>query len=537
MDPISYNLARRAIKKPTPPYSAIVCKDGSTVWAEDAYGKTIASGEAGVDDASVIQSAIDSVPEEGGKVFIAPGTYQCVRDSGAQIYLKSYVWLVGAGKDSTRLIINRANGAGKGDGISISDTVGARLIGIWVDAKTYDQCAAIVGSNVSDFVAYDCRFENLDNIFAVYFAGPRGADDSYVDNETLDKNNKLINCEIYGEHTGDVLSWSFQMDSEITGCKIYGRVALYKGKNVNFHHNVIYGSPNQGIWITGKCYNIHINNNIIRDTAGMAIKNTDDIYGLKVSNNIIYRAQAGIQLNDYVEGSVSDNYIFSTKLGAITVNCSGILKVANNIAMNCNRDNKHWYDDGSIFGISGQRDLFLEFRNNIAYDLNTNGAPLTISLGNEEPRAEVIFEGNIFNRTNSFHGGNHPSLGNKANSELYIIAKDYLAKYKMGRNYAFTDTEPEKVLLKTGYENSGTAPLSGDGSTTDFEIGAHGLAITDPSKIAVKVTPVSSDAIAASPCVGYVDPADNTKIRVKFASAPASGADNVKIVWEAQVIS
>ncbi|RLF91854.1 hypothetical protein DRN52_08760, partial [Thermococci archaeon] len=38
-------------------FSAIVCKDGSTVWAEDASGKTIASGEAGVDDASVIQSA------------------------------------------------------------------------------------------------------------------------------------------------------------------------------------------------------------------------------------------------------------------------------------------------------------------------------------------------------------------------------------------------------------------------------------------------------------------------------------------------
>jgi len=37
--------------------------------------------------------------------------------------------------------------------------------------------------------------------------------------------------------------------------------------------------------------------------------------------------------------------------------------------------------------------------------------------------------------------------------------------------------------------------------------------------------------------VGYVDPADNTKIRVKFSSAPASGADNVQIVWHAEVIS
>jgi len=84
-------------------------------------------------------------------------------------------------------------------------------------------------------------------------------------------------------------------------------------------------------------------------------------------------------------------------------------------------------------------------------------------------------------------------------------------------------------------KNSGVATFSGDGSATDFEIGAHGLATTDPEKIVVKVTPVSDDAIAASPCVGYVDPADNTKIRVKFASAPASGTDNVKIKWYAWV--
>jgi len=84
-------------------------------------------------------------------------------------------------------------------------------------------------------------------------------------------------------------------------------------------------------------------------------------------------------------------------------------------------------------------------------------------------------------------------------------------------------------------ENSGVVAFSGDGSTSDFEIGTHGLAITDPEKIVVKITPISSDAITASPCIGYVDPADNTKIRVKFASAPASGADNVKIKWSAWV--
>jgi len=102
----------------------------------------------------------------------------------------------------------------------------------------------------------------------------------------------------------------------------------------------------------------------------------------------------------------------------------------------------------------------------------------------------------------------------------------------------FGSTGHLKIHHNFGYvtENGGTATFSGDGSTTDFLIGDHGLAVTDPTKIVVKITPVSSDAIAASPCVGYVDTSDNTKIRVKFASPPASGTDNVQIAWEAQVV-
>jgi len=39
-------------EKPVPPYSAIVYKEGDEVRAEDWKGRKIASGEAGLDDAS-----------------------------------------------------------------------------------------------------------------------------------------------------------------------------------------------------------------------------------------------------------------------------------------------------------------------------------------------------------------------------------------------------------------------------------------------------------------------------------------------------
>ena len=52
-------------------YSAIVYKDGSSIYAEDANGTTIAEGEAGEDDASVIQNAIN----QRGCVFIRRAGY------------------------------------------------------------------------------------------------------------------------------------------------------------------------------------------------------------------------------------------------------------------------------------------------------------------------------------------------------------------------------------------------------------------------------------------------------------------------------
>ena len=53
------------------PYSAIIYKDDIGVYARDSNGNIIAQGAAGIDDASVIQSAID----RGGFIFIAGGTY------------------------------------------------------------------------------------------------------------------------------------------------------------------------------------------------------------------------------------------------------------------------------------------------------------------------------------------------------------------------------------------------------------------------------------------------------------------------------
>ena len=82
--------ARRAMGD----YSAIVKVQETDVWAENEYGGMIAEGEAGVDDAKVIQKAVDYVHSKGGgEVKIREGTYKCL----TTIIGKDCVDLIGSG--------------------------------------------------------------------------------------------------------------------------------------------------------------------------------------------------------------------------------------------------------------------------------------------------------------------------------------------------------------------------------------------------------------------------------------------------------
>jgi len=80
--------ARRAMGA----YSAIVKVQETDVWAEDEYGKTIADGEAGVDDASVLQSALNNISSSGGAVWIAD-----VLTLTAKVTVPANVVLIGRG--------------------------------------------------------------------------------------------------------------------------------------------------------------------------------------------------------------------------------------------------------------------------------------------------------------------------------------------------------------------------------------------------------------------------------------------------------
>ena len=75
-------------------YTVIVYKDNDTIYAKEADGDIIMQQGAGIDDRAVIQSAINALPTEGGRVILGEGTF--ILNSPVSIQ-RDYVILEGQG--------------------------------------------------------------------------------------------------------------------------------------------------------------------------------------------------------------------------------------------------------------------------------------------------------------------------------------------------------------------------------------------------------------------------------------------------------
>ena len=513
----TYDPVMKDWKKKVAPYSAIVCKDGSTVWAEDASRKTIASGEAGVDDASVIQSAVNAISE--GKILIRKGTYKITQkiscpagiffeSEGAELDLSGLndvTFEFGSDAETADLKLTGMRGFKVSASSANSNTLLVKASQISrgfllekIMHKDLNNLAEIRGA-CYDATIRDCWGYDLKGVW-IKLVTLDIDDVAYKPNAT-----EIINCELSNRWSNpggrgiEVLS-----SNEDTSTGAVGTVKI---------HNCWIEAVNVGIYSEGK-NTIISNNNIAAVDKGIHInvKQIDGIYMKNsgeaaeiIGNYINVRADAyGIYLDGASRGHIIVGNWFEYLLGT-AIYCANnhrlriignYISFGSDAAVGFSGTTCHSQIEGNIFigNVASPRGT----------GINTDGYYITI-------------EGNGF-------------VGLK-----YSINAPSLNGVREEGNIFYGNTNDP--LLGTKYRNSGSKTFSGDGSTTDFSIGAHGLVTTDPSKIAIKVTPASSDAIAASPCVGYVDPADNTKIRVKFSSAPASGSENVKIVWYAEVVS
>jgi len=484
-------------EKPVPPYSAIVYKEGDEVRAEDRKGRKIASGASGVDDASVIQSAIDSVANAGGgKVFIRAGTYiiPSIPEGSWAIIVESGIEVIGEGEAT---IIRLA------DGLSVSSESGAvrlksnsAIYNLILDGnkdavsgdlnglELIGSHSKAIGVHVKGWTKYGIRPLNSEGILIHECIGESCGWSNFMAGNI--KNSIISNCIAFNAgHSGISLDI-------LDGCTIIGNTCYentYCGirlgedsKRSTVTGNVCYGNSGPGIRLHGPVSRCLISGNVCLENEFVGIGLDGESHYNVISNNFCLRNKKGIRLeaashNIIVGNLLMENYATADPSGEHVL-----------LAKDCHYN----FITGNILRIGeGERQT--------AYGIY-------ISSSTPASTNNRIFDNDLYD-----------------SAALQII-------YDGGEN----------TIIRGNFgwitENSGTQTFDGDGSTKDFPIGAHGLVITDPSKIVVKVSPVSQDAIDASPCVGYVDPNDHTKIRVKFDSAPASGSDNVKITWEAIVI-
>ncbi len=142
-------------------------------------------------------------------------------------------------------------------------------------------------------------------------------------------------------------------------------------------------------------------------------------------------------------------------------------------------------------------------------------------------------------------------IGNYLSSDVYVVSgvglvNNNLIMMNVSENAKYTNAAlpTSNVIgsLTPGGDKTSNrmiVTLSGDGTTTDFLAGTHGLAswavaVPRSDEIVAVATPISQDAINSAPITAYLsdEDADNIKesVRVKFATAPPAGTDNIKIV-------
>jgi len=514
---------------PTEAYDYIIFNDGDYVLAKN--GRTGKIEFEDTDATSVMWSVGDAL-NDGGKIYLSKGTY-LIREP--VVFTDKKIVVTGAGKDMTKLkaIENYA----------LDDERRGVISGTYLIIKD---------------LTIDCN-----NMFAVGTGLLRSSAERLVV-----ENVKVLNYTDYGisfDHYQGVgyLDHVIIRDTEIVGDGNNEAILGTYTKRLILDN--IYIEANKPMWLA----DIHT---IFAKRVNAKIKN----WGLTFRGRRIYVDDIYVErATDTTKKELlifQSNFAHSEEYSNTVIEAGKIIVVNPYSDVEAHLEIQPYSDtcyieeavfdqiilDGAILNLSAGNDTHSKVERLYASTLITKNVNFGLINGIRVVNVDthlVVGKAYVKGIVSGKHFAGFHEYDSDMTCKLKLVEADhelcYYGIYTSG-SYALTLEAwiPRKIWTKAPYydagdgarevtihmRNAGTATFSGDGSTTDFLIGDHGLAVTDPTKIVVKVTPISADAIAASPCVGYVDPSDPTKIRVKFASPPASGTNNVQIIWEAQVV-
>jgi len=465
------------------PYSALVKKEGNVVYAVDVNGKTIAEGKAGVDDADVIQAAIDYASNNGGgRVFIKRGTYEIT----SQITLYDNIIIAGEGKNTVLQIKEGIRPNHVNSILFAQDKQHITITHIYFDGNLRTN-GTTDGKFEGAINLYGGSYISIENcVFYDFYSNPINAIPSGTTNPEFFyiANNTILS------HNGDAA------------------IRIRGGYRCIVVNNKIYGGT--GIWLDEGTYHSIVANNIIRPNHGGT--NIDE----GAYNDL------GISLYSSDRNIIAGNVISDAKIGSDTYGGTGIaLKSSNTnlVVSNIIRD-----CEGPGITISDSSENVIAF-NLLSNNCKNSSAAYRYEIYVFAASTRVL---NAILSNKIIETGGQTSSGG-----IYIDSyqdKTIIKNNIIENITPAIDDNGANTIIKNNYgyltENSGKATFSGDGTTTQFKI-AHGL-VSKPSK--VLVTPASADAAG-----DFYVTADDTYIYVNYLSAPPSGTDNVVLCWYAEV--
>ncbi|WP_290725705.1 hypothetical protein [Archaeoglobus sp.] len=438
------------------PYSAIVYKEGDSVIAENHKGRKIADGEAGVDDAEVIQKALDSLtPNRSWKEKVALIGDFVINNS---LVLDSYTIFKVIGK------IRLADGVNK-HMITADSKTDIEIYGE-LDGNRLNQTADSRG-----IYLYNCQ--NIKIRAKVKSTWHHGIHLSSCNTAKIFTIQEDIGWTAVGLTLSNDVFCKFIVDG-------FGKTERHSGVKIDGGSNIYF----KGIVKNGT------GNGVDLSTVNGAVKNV--VVDVVSENNYRGIIVKGLESTG---NNAEDVFIYGTyrnneEQGIALANVVNSKIYANS------------YNNGQV---------------------NATGNPYGIRLYGSTGCSGIKVIGC---RCYDIDGTQTYGIVEESNCDYNIIVNnDVRGNVTRGISFAGANTI---VRRNIGYltENSGTATFSGDGSKTQFSI-AHSL-VSTPSK--VLVTPMTADAAG-----DFYVTADDTYIYINYSSAPASGTDNVKVSWYAEV--
>jgi len=472
------------------PFSALVSKDDDYVYAVDSDGKTIAEGEAGVDDASVIQSAWNV----SGRIFIKKETYTIeaenygdraigllIPDGGVEVIaeLGTVFKLTYSGSNEwVYFIMHSTEGTGTIENVRIENLILDGSLVDWydygTDTGTYKGSCIVFGKNARRFVNAVLR-----NLQIYNFINGWGIALDYV-TDAVGEPHEFVTIEnVRGENLGRGVVW-------IANTK-YLKCSNVLGKDIK-------NAPDP------------IESNVVAVESGI-YGEIENIRGENVQQAILHLAGSIRVSARGIKGGISDNGC------AVRIHSGSHIQVSDIVA-------------GGTTTTSGYGVHILEKDKDIAdiqiSNVHIEGTHRTIYVEFSGYRVKNLIIENIdLNRPVEINNVDNLSIhGGVIDTGTTDLIIDNCTNIDLDLIYSVAN-----ITNSTFRRNSGTATFSGDGSTTQFSI-EHGL-VSTPNK--VQVTAMSSDAAG-----DFYVTADATYIYVNYKTAPPSGTDNVKLSWSAE---